>query len=382
MKTIRVLVADESVFIRQQVTKMLSGRDDITVIGGASNGGEAVVKVLDLLPSVVLMGCQMPLMDGFVAMQKIIERTGIPVVMLIINRKNPEKDSQEALSLGATDCIVLKSALISKDIISIKKELIEKIISASELNKPQSKITTKNTAEFTNTENPAQINKIQHITENNTQLTHNKKNIPDTIEIVVIGVSTGGPMALHQLVPKLPFNFPVPIIIVQHLPAHFTASLALRLDGISVIKVKEAVDGMKLSSGTVFIARGGKQMQITSDKTIRLSEDDCNVIYKPSIDVLVNSVVDVFGGNAIGVMMTGMGSDGANSFKNLHRHGGYIIVQDEKSSIVYGMPKAVVEANIVDEISPLENLAESICSCFGIHSMNQNEININKLSEK
>ena len=369
MKKIRVLVVDNSVFIRQQITKMLSGMDDITVIGGASNGSEAVVKVLDLLPSVVLMNCQLPLVSGFEASSKIKELTGIPVIMLIFNRKNSENDVVEAYENGASECIIRKSAFVSSDIMNIKDELIDKIKSVT------LESTETNTKQKVNIEKEA-VQDESEKSENVFSKTFAEKEIPKSLhpipndlKIVVIGVSTGGPMALHQLIPKLPSNFPIPIIIVQHMPAYFTASLAKRLNEMSHVSVKEASDGMKLLPGTVLIAQGGKHIQITNEHTIHLSDDDFNVIYKPSIDVLVNSIVEVYGGNALGVMMTGMGSDGTLAFKKLHQAGGYIIAQDEKTSIVFGMPKAVIDANIVSEIHPLENLASAISACLGLNAI-------------
>jgi two-component system chemotaxis response regulator CheB len=376
MKPIRVLVADESVFIRQQITKMLSGREDITVIGGASNGSEAVVKVLDLLPSVVVMNCHLPLVSGFEALEKIRDLTGIPVIMMIINRKKPNADAAEATALGAVDCII-KSAFVSSEVMSIKNELIDKI---NQANRKSSKI---------------QSMPLEHSDEcilESVSISSDKENIiqkkgqalqskqfnrpnPNDISIVVVGVSTGGPMALHQLVPKLPTNFPIPIIIVQHMPVYFTASLSKRLNTMSHLDVVEAADGMKLKAGTVVIAKGGKQIQITHEHTIRLSDDDFNVIYKPSIDVLVHSIVEVFGGKAIGVMMTGMGSDGVLAFKKLHQAGGYIIAQDEETSIVFGMPKAVIDANIAHEIHSLNELADAIAACLDVHAIEPKNTN-------
>lgn len=343
--------------------------EDITVIGGASNGSEAVVKVLDLLPSVVLMNCQLPLVSGFEATCKVKELTGIPVIMMIFNRKNSENDVKEAFENGAAECIVQKSAFVSSDIMNIKDELIEKIKSVTiNLSKIDKKQKVENGKDQTQDERDK--------TKDSDSKTLTEQEIPKVInpifrdlKIVVIGVSTGGPMALHQLIPKLPSNFPIPIIVVQHMPAYFTASLAKRLNEMSHVSVKEASDGMKLLPGTVLIAQGGKHIQITNEHTIHLSDDDFNVIYKPSIDVLVNSIVEVYGGSALGVMMTGMGSDGTLAFKKLHQAGGYIIAQDEKTSIVFGMPKAVIDANIVSEIHPLEDLASAISGCLGLNAI-------------
>lgn len=362
MKTIRVLVADESVFIRQQLTKMLSGIEDITVIGGAANGGEAVVKVMDLYPSVVLMGCRMPLVSGFEALVKIRELTGIPVIMTIINRKYPEEDHREATKLGAADSIMHRAALLSKDIEGLKTELIMKIRRVS----AEHEVWKKN--------NP-QPSLIQTVTKPKpvppipTKAPYSRRRLPPgIISIIIIGISTGGPPALQEVISRLPSELPVPVIVVQHMPAEFTQPLARRLNTMSRLEVVEARHGMRLTGGMIVIAPGGRQMLMKPDKTIAISHNVFDVPYCPSIDITAGSVVEVYGSEILGVMMTGMGNDGLLGFRKIHQAGGYILAQDEASSVVYGMPKAVIDDAIVQEIHPLSDLPEAIASCFKLHA--------------
>ncbi len=366
MKTIRVLIADESVFIRQQLTKMLSGRENITVIGGAGNGSEAVVKAVELYPSIVLMGCQMPLVDGFEALVKIRELTGIPVIMMLINRKNPEADCREALEKGAADCIIHRAALLSKDVLELTHEVIAMIRRISAHYEEEKKlIRPPQKATFPANQHVPKVSPVQSVSKK----PYTRRHLPPgVLEVVVIGISTGGPPALQELVARLPADFPVPVIVVQHIPAEFTQSLARRLNASSHIEVKEAKHGMRLASGTVFLAPGGTQVLISADKTFILSDEDYEVPYSPSVDVLTASVVEVYGGKAMGVMMTGMGNDGLLGFRALHKAGGYILAQDEASSVIYGMPKAVIDDAIVHEIHSLDDLPEAIASCFKLHA--------------
>ncbi len=363
MKPIRVLIADESVFLRQQLTKMLAGREDITVIGGAANGGEAVVKVMDLHPSVVLMGCQMPLVNGFEALEKIRELTGIPVIMTIINRINPEEDCREAQKRGAAACIVHGAALLSKDIDVLKSELVTTVTRVAaeyeewkKLNPPPVPL-------------PALVKQKPEPVAPVKAPYSRRRLPPGVIDIIIIGISTGGPPALQEVVSRLPAELPVPVVVVQHIPAEFTLPLARRLNTLAHLDVVEAKHGMRLTAGVIALAPGGTQMLIMPDKTISISREEFDVPYCPSIDITASSIVDVYGGTTLGVMMTGLGNDGLLGFRRIHKAGGYIIAQDEASSVIYGMPKAVIDDAIVQEIHPLSDLPEAIASCFALHAV-------------
>ncbi len=197
-----------------------------------------------------------------------------------------------------------------------------------------------------------------------------RKRLPTThFKIVVLGVSTGGPLALHQVIPKLPSNFPVPLLIVQHMPAHFTKSLADRLNSISHVTVCEASDKDVLEPGKVYIAPGGLHMKLKDKSTILITEDPKDTLHRPAVDTMVESVLDIYNGNVLGVIMTGMGRDGALALRRLNSLGGYVIAQNEESCIVYGMPKAVVDDGTADEIVHLDDLAHTISTCLGVKAV-------------
>jgi two-component system chemotaxis response regulator CheB len=203
------------------------------------------------------------------------------------------------------------------------------------------------------------------------RLTGRKRPAAGHAKVIVLGVSTGGPLALHQVVPRLPKDFPVGMLIVQHMPAHFTKSLADRLNTLSHVVVREAQDGDVLEPGLVLIAPGGLHLKIGKDqRTIHVTPDPSETLHRPSVDVTAESVVEAFGGHAVGVIMTGMGRDGSAGLKKLNAKGGYVIAQDEESCVVYGMPKAVVDEGIADEVQPLEQLADAIAACVGVHAVN------------
>ncbi|MFW5701347.1 MAG: CheB methylesterase domain-containing protein, partial [Bacteroidota bacterium] len=189
---------------------------------------------------------------------------------------------------------------------------------------------------------------------------------PFDIKIIAIGISTGGPVALQQMIKDLPGTIPVPIVIAQHMPPQFTASLAARLDNFSPIAVSEARDGDRAMPGHVYLAPGGRQMTINRHHRLVVSDEPKNELYKPSVNVMINSVVDIFAGGAVGIIMTGMGRDGFEALTALHNAGGYVIAQDEDSCIVPGMPRAVIQGGIADEIYPLSELAPAITSLFNI----------------
>jgi two-component system chemotaxis response regulator CheB len=202
------------------------------------------------------------------------------------------------------------------------------------------------------------------------KITGRKRPAPSYFKIVVLGVSTGGPLALHQVIPRLPTNMPVAVLIVQHMPPHFTKSLAERLDTLSQVNVCEAQDGEAIMPGNVYIAPGGLHMTVADNATkIVVSQEPSSTLHRPSVDIMVESVVAEVGGNALGVIMTGMGRDGLLGLRKLSEAEGYVIAQSEESCVVYGMPKAVVDDRIADEIKGLEELADAIAECVGVQAL-------------
>ena len=187
------------------------------------------------------------------------------------------------------------------------------------------------------------------------------------VNVVAIGVSTGGPPALQAIIPKIPKNFPSGLLVVQHMPPMFTKSLANRLDGLSEVKVKEAEHGEPIVAGCVYIAPGDKHLKVRkwgANADVKLDDEPSNTLHKPSVDVLMTSIAETYGGASLGVILTGMGSDGANGISQMKQMGAKVIAQDEQTCVVYGMPRAIIEKNLADKVAPLDNIAREICSYF------------------
>jgi two-component system, chemotaxis family, protein-glutamate methylesterase/glutaminase len=405
MKPIRVLIVDDSAFVRKALTSMLQGESDVEVVGLASNGQEAIERAVELKPDIITLDVEMPVMNGLEALKVIMEKAPTPVIMISSLTTEGATATIEAMSLGAVDFIPKQSTLTVQH--TMKEELLGKIRALAQSQSLKSRLSrtqqilgalsfrsSKSSAPETksgDSQNMDRLSLQERIARRRESL---KSDTPDTnasmsssaatkapsevrvtgrkrpastaMKIVVLGVSTGGPLALHQVIPRLPADMPVGMLIVQHMPAHFTKSLADRLNSLSHVRVREAQDNDVLEPGLVLIAPGGLHMTIGKDhKTIHVSPEPATTLHRPSVDVTVESVVENFGGNVLGVIMTGMGRDGCNGLKKLHEKGGYVIAQDEESCVVYGMPKAVVDEGIADEVLPLETLADAIAACVG-----------------
>jgi two-component system chemotaxis response regulator CheB len=374
---IKLLIVDDSIFMRKTLTKILS-TDDIEVVGTAANGREGVEMVMDLNPDIVTMDVEMPVMNGLDALKKIMKHHPVPVLMLSTLTAEGANATMEALTHGAVDFVTKKAAF--KEMYGLQDELITKIknivknsdirnqLQRQRLLAMQSKAGKKKTEEE---KLALRIGKKLEERKRQKQFkidsrSRKSRPRPQDIEIIAIGISTGGPIALQKMVKDLPGELPVPIVIAQHMPAHFTASLAKRLDNLGALNVSEGEDGARVKPGHIYLAPGGRQMTINRHMRLSVSDEYKNEIYKPSVNILVNSVVQSFGGRAVGIIMTGMGRDGFESLAKLHQAGGYIIAQDEDSCIVPGMPRAVIHGGIADEVYSLENLASAITSLFNI----------------
>lgn len=341
---VNVLVVDDSAFMRNTLTSMISSDPEIKVVGIARNGIEAVDKVAELKPDIVTLDVEMPRMNGLEALKHIMAKNPVPVLMVSSLTDEDAKETLEALDLGAVDFIPKNLSDLSVNIVKIKEILIDKIKNIARKGvvlKRKSIATT-----------PLEMPKISQETG------HRKTGI------VVIGTSTGGPKALQNIVTRIPEDFPVPILIAQHMPPAFTGPFAERLNSLSKISVKEAENGEPVKKGTAYIAPGRGHMGIIRKKvtetSIKISEDDGSHIYKPSIDVLMLSVVEGFSGQVLGVILTGLGNDGSKGMKEIKNKGGRTIAESEESCIVYGMPKAIVDAGIADKVVPLDEVAGEI----------------------
>lgn len=337
---IRVLVVDDSPFMRGVLPPKIEGDPRFKVVGTAVDGRDAIEKTLALAPDVVTLDFDMPVMNGLEALKEIVRRSTASVIMLSARTEQGAAITFEALELGAIDFIPKSRGL---------ERIHEKLLAAAEASKQKRQGTAAPSraapAGSTLPPSAASGGRVR-------------------AKICVVGSSTGGPQALQAVISELPETLPVPIVIAQHMPPHFTKALAQRLDDTCKPTVVEAADGMPLARGTIYIAPGGMQTRITADE-ITVSEDRGESLYRPSIDVLAESARRAFGKNVLGVMLTGMGSDGAAEFAKTRKLGGYNIAQDQATSVVYGMPRSLVDAGGSDEVLPLDQIGARIRSALG-----------------
>lgn len=341
---IKILVVDDSAFMRKAISMMLERDPEIRVVDTARDGLEAIEKVKKLDPDLVTMDVEMPRLDGISALKQIMREHPCPVLMISSLTKEGAQATIEALSAGAVDFIPKQLSYVSLDITRIENDLIEKVKSiARSRSRLFRRYIPKPLAGHKDTGLPPFSQK--------------------DYRIVTIGVSTGGPFALQHVVPVLPADLSLPVVIVQHMPPHFTRSMAERLNAMSALEVREAEDGMELKPGTITIAQGGRHLvfQGTAGRIVARTPDEPSAsLHRPSVDVMFESANRLFDGHILSVIMTGMGKDGLQGARAIKESGGTILVQDEETSVVYGMPRAIVEAGIADAILPLDQIAPVI----------------------
>ena len=359
---IRILVVDDSAFMRKALTMMLESDPGIKVIGSARNGEEGVTKVKQLKPDLVTMDVEMPRMDGLAALRQIMKTNPVPVMMVSSITTDGAKATLEALELGAVDFIPKQMSYVSLDIVKIKDDLLAKIKDIVR-RKHILMARFKTRSGFKDAVGGAQA--AAGTASRKPYVRPGRRN--HHVEIIAIGSSTGGPPALQAVIPKLPRNLPVGVIISQHMPPMFTKSLADRLDGLSQVSVREAEDGEPVEPGNVLIAPGGKHLTVKrygGKARAVVSEQPANTLYKPCVDVMLNAVAAAYGKTTLGVILTGMGNNGVVGAKAVKRSGGVMIAQNEDTCVVYGMPRAIVEASLSDHVAPIEYIANEITSYF------------------
>jgi len=346
---VKVLIVDDSAFMRNALANMLSSDPELKVVGTARDGVEAVEKTALLKPDVVTMDVEMPRMDGIEALRLIMDKTPVPVIMVSSLTVEDAKVTLEALELGAVDFIPKNLSDLSINIVKIKATLVEKVKLIAKKGLPQRRRRTP--LSETRVDEAPKIIRMRSTGERR-------------VGIVSIGTSTGGPRALQDIIPLLPRDFPVPIVIAQHMPASFTKPFAERLNQLSQIAVKEAEEGEAVKAGIVYIAPGRGHMQVKRPRGIEtiltISEHLEEFIYRPSVDFLMQSIAEFFPGRALGVILTGMGNDGAKGMTAMKRTGCRIFAQNEETCVVYGMPKAVVDAGLADKVLSIEEMAGEI----------------------
>lgn len=368
---IKVLVVDDSVFFRRRVSEILNSHPQLEVIDTANNGKEALEKVQQLRPDVVTMDIEMPVMNGIDAAREIMRVRPTPILMFSSLTHEGAKATLDALDAGAVDFLPKKFEDIARDreeaitllqqrVISISRHRVRPLLSqrpaTSSLSASRTPATS-NSATPLRAAAPAAENRLVRPAALNTRRSGK------VYQLVAIGTSTGGPVALQNILTKLPGNFPHPILLIQHMPATFTAAFASRLNNLCQINVKEAADGDVVQPGTAYLAPGGKQMVLDGRPgamRIRILDGGERMNYKPCVDITFASCARQYRDKVLAVVLTGMGADGRDGAKLLHEQGATIWAQDEESCVVYGMPQAIVKAGIAAEILPLERVAQRI----------------------
>jgi two-component system chemotaxis response regulator CheB len=350
LRKIRVLVVDDSAFMRKALTRMLASDPMIEVVDTASDGLEGYQKTKLHRPDVVTLDVKMPGMDGLTALRRIMSDCPTPVLMLSSLTAEGGEITLRALEIGAVDFIDKSSARSAMDILSIAGELISKVKAIAGID--VSKMVQLEPAAMRPEAPPAGVTAAK-----------------GRYDVLAVGTSTGGPPALQLILSYLPGDLPVPMLVVQHMPLGFTASLAKRLDSLSKLNVVEAVDGDPAAPGCCLIAPSGLHMSLERDArglVVRLSKSPDGLLHRPSVDVLMDSVARTTGDRSRARILTGMGSDGAKGLKAVHDKGGTTIAQDENSCVVYGMPKVAVELGGVDRSLPLERIPAAIIGELGL----------------
>lgn len=341
-----MLVVDDSAFMRKVIGDLLAADPRIEVVGRARDGRDALEQVRKLAPHVITLDVEMPRMNGLQFLEELMRVRPTPVVMVSSLTKQGADVTMKALSLGAVDFVTKPSGTISLDMHKVAAELCQKVIEASEAN--LSTLVRKT---------PVSSGREREIVQ---EPISSRSRSP---QIVAIASSTGGPRAIQEILPQLPATFPVPLVIVQHMPEGFTASFAQRLDDLSALRVMEGYDGLRLEGGCAVIAPGGKHLLlegVPGQTVCRLSDGPPVKSVKPAADLLFLSVADVFGGASIGVVLTGMGRDGSDGAKAMYAKGATILAESPETCVVYGMPRAVVEAGIVHRQLPLYHIAGAL----------------------
>lgn len=345
---IRVLVIDDSAFMRRVIRQMLEADLEIEVVGAARDGAEGVEMALQLKPDVVTMDIEMPRMNGLEATEMLMERMPLPIIMVSSLTSEGAKATFEALDKGAADYISKNLVTSAFDLMKIQDELVAKIKAVAK-RKPQF-------ATLRSEQKPVVAAPAPPL--------QRKGYATLKMAFVAIGASTGGPRAVQSILTNLPGGMDTSFLVSIHMPKAFTGPFAERLNGICKIPVKEAQNGEPIGAGKVFLSPGGMQTKVrkkgVTGLAFEIDEEPKSALYKPCIDICMTSVADSYPGRALGVILTGMGHDGMEGMRHIKEKGGKTLAQNEQTCTVYGMPKSVIEAGLADKVAPLELIAAEI----------------------
>ena len=361
----RVLIVDDSGFFRRRIREMLSADRQLEVVGEAADGRQAIEETLRLKPDVITMDIEMPVLDGISAVREIMKRQPTPVLMFSSLTFDGARATLDALEAGAVDFLPKRFSDISANAETARKNLQERIRTVARGARPaapaQGPATSPPASGSTAGGRPSARPAITGDTRS-ARVSAKAPSVRD-LDLVVIGASTGGPVALQKVLTALPGNFPLPILLVQHMPANFTTAFAQRVDGMCRLEVREAADGDMLKRGTALLAPGGVHMGVRRQAgglSVFTIEPREGQFYKPSVDLAFQESAKACGGRVLGVILTGMGADGCEGARVLKRNGATIWSQDEASSVIYGMPGAVAKAGLTDREMPLNDIGEAL----------------------
>lgn len=387
---ITVLIVDDSPFMRLTLQKILSQDPEIKVLDSARDGREGIEKLQTLRPQVVMMDVEMPVIDGLQALDEIMRWQPTPVIILSAVTTEGALATLKALDTGAFDVVAKPSGGPGADLQAFARDLVNKVKAAAQVDprrlgkkgmafhpKPQASIKStsqvgpsggstsgtgfRSSVSALGTTGLASGSAKSRVTESSALFPKHP------IEIVAIGTSTGGPSALQNVLPQLPADFPVPVLVAQHMPPGFTGPLAQRLNGLCPLNVREGVHGEVLKAGTVYFAPAGKQLQVQrrgAQLFLHIGEDSpITTLYHPSVDVMFLSLAKEVGKGALGVVMTGMGNDGLRGMREIKALEGFAIAESEETCVVYGMPRSIVDAGLADRVIPLSEIGRNIVEC-------------------
>ncbi len=346
MNKIRVLVVDDSLFMRRMISDLLTRDPELEVVGTARDGQEGLEQARQLKPDVITLDVEMPVMDGITMLERLMAEQPTPVVMISSLTQEGAETTFRCLERGAVDFVPKPSGAVSLDLYKVSSQIIEKVKAAARV--PRHRLVCQQGHTL-----PAY------------QDGRGKSScLPNTgygdAPLVVIGASTGGPRALSTLISQLPHELVVPMLIIQHMPEGFTHSFAERLDRLSHLNVQEAQEDDRLQPGVAYLAPGGYHLHLQPDGRLHLSQEPPLHGVRPAVDITLLSVAEHYRGRVIVAILTGMGSDGAMGVRMLHTKGARILAEDESSCVVFGMPRAAIQTGCVHRVVPIEQMAAAL----------------------